>query len=281
MQFLKGKIALVTGAASGIGRAIAMRLAHEGTNLHLVDINPFGLNEVAAEAHHRGVTATTRVCDVSQLNEIKSCIAHGLDRWGGFDLLVNCAGITYYGKTHCMSEEHCEQLLAVNVRAPMHFTRLLLPSLLAREESHILNMASFLGLIGIHKLSAYSASKFAIVGFSESLRAEYARTNLGVTALCPGFVETPLFETSPYGSDRRQPMQPPRWMLTTPDKVAARAIKAIYRDEALVVMQHYARLTHFTKRFLPSLIDFATHLSRKRLAAKVEAPTAEERRAAA
>ncbi len=282
MQSLKNKTALITGAATGIGRAIALRLAHEGTNLYLVDIDAFGLNEVAETSRHSGVSAVTRVCDVSQPDEIQSCIAHGLDRWGDFDLLVNNAGITYYGRTDQMSTEHCEQLLAVNVHAPLHFTRLLLPSLLTRPEAHVLNVASFLGLIGIHKLAAYSASKFALVGFSEALRAEYARTTLGVTAICPGFVQTNLFETSPHGSDRHRPMQPPGWMLTTPDKIAARAIKAIYRDEALVVMQHYAKLTHFTKRFFPGLIDFATHLSRKRLTAKVEAPpTAEERRAAA
>jgi short-subunit dehydrogenase len=181
-----------------------------------------------------------------------------------------------------MCAEHCEYLLAVNLHAPLHFTRLLLPSLLARPEAHILNMASFLGLVGVQKLAVYSATKFALVGFSESLRAEYARTNLGVTAFCPGFVDTSLFASSAHGRDRHSPKRPPRWMMTSADKVAARAIKAIYRDEPLVVMQHYAKAIHLAKRFVPGLIDFASHLSRKRLVSKVEqAPTAEERRAAA
>ncbi len=282
MQSLKNKKALVTGGATGIGRAIALRLAEEGVHLFLVDIDPIGLNEVVAAAKHRGVSAKARVCDVSQLEEITASVQQGLNCYGSFDLLVNNVGITYYGRTDQMSAEHCEQLLAVNVHAPLHFTRLLLPTLLEQPEAHVLNVSSFLGLVGIRKLAAYSASKFALVGFSEALRAEYARTNLGVTAFCPGFVETSLFESAPLGNDRHFPKRPPRWMLSTAEKVAARAVKAIQRDESLVVMQHYAKLTHFTKRFFPGLIDFANHLTRKRFTAKLETPpTAEERRAAA
>jgi 3-oxoacyl-[acyl-carrier protein] reductase len=282
MQVFRNKTAFVTGSAGGIGRAIALRLAHEGANLFLVDIDPIGLSETADAAKQRGVAVTTRTCDVSQLDEIEAAAQAGLRYWGAFDLLVNNAGVTYYGRTDAMNAEHCDYLLTVNLHAPMHFTRLLLPSLLSRPEAHLLNVASFLGLIGTQKTAAYSASKFGLVGMSESLRAEYARTNLGVTALCPGFVETGLFSSSPYGNDRHFPKRPPEWMLTTADKVAARAIQAIRRDEGVVVMQHYARLIWFTKRFFPGLIDFANHLSRKRLTAKMELPpTAEERRNAA
>lgn len=282
MQTLKQKTALVTGAAAGIGRAIALRLAHEGANLHLVDIDPLGLAEVSEEAIQRGVTVCTRVCDVGEPEEIAMCVEHGLRRWGSFDVLINNAGTTYYGRTDLMSGTHCERLMAVNLHAPLHFTRLLLPTLLSRPEAHVLNVASFLGLVGTQKLAVYSATKFGLVGFSEALRAEYARTNLGVTAMCPGFVDTGLFETAAHGRDRLAPKCPPRWLMTSPDTVAARAIKAIYRNEALVVMQYYARLTYYTKKFFPGLIDFANHLSRKRLAVRMEAaPTDEERRAAA
>lgn len=282
MQIFKDKTAIVTGAGAGIGRAIALRLADEGTHLYLLDIDPVGLSEVAIAAKARGVSILTRVCDVGRLDEITASVEYGLENWRSFDMLVNNAGITYYGCTDQMSAEHCEHLLTVNLNAPMHFTRLLLPTLLARPEAHILNVSSFLGLVGGRKLAAYSASKFGLVGFSEALRAEYARTNLGVTAMCPGFVATNLFDSGLYGPDRHAPKQPPQWTLISADRVATRAIKAIRRDEAVVVVQHYARLTHFTKRFFPGLIDFAHHLSRKRLAAKVQSPpTDEERRFAA
>jgi len=264
MRTLRSKSALVTGAASGIGRAIALQLAREGVDLFLLDIDQAGLVDVVAAAKRERVDAIGRRCDVSEPAQIAASVAHILDRWGGVDLLVNNAGITYYGQTQDMSAEHCQRLLAINLHAPIHFTCQLLPTLLERPEAHVLNVASFFGLIGTRRLAVYTASKFGLVGFSESLRAEYGRMGLGVTALCPGFVDTKLFAAAPLGSDRQQQKQPPRWMLTTPEKIAKRAIQAIYRNQAQVVMQPYAKLAHLGKRFVPGLLDWANHLSRKR-----------------
>lgn len=264
MRTLRNKSALVTGAASGIGRAIALQLAREGVDLFLLDIDQAGLVDVVSAVKRERVDAIGRRCDVSDPNQITASVNHILDRWGGVDLLVNNAGIAYYGQTEVMTAEHCERLLAINLHAPIHFTRELLPTLLQRPEAHVLNVASFFGLIGTRRAAAYTASKFGLVGFTESLRAEYGRAGLGVTALCPGFVDTSLFATAPLGPDRQQQKTPPRWMLTTPEKIAARAIKAIYRNQAQVVMQPYAKLAHLGKRFFPSLLDWANHLSRKR-----------------
>ncbi len=283
MQSLRDKTALVTGAASGIGRAIALLLSREGTNLYLLDVDQVGLVDVVSAVKREGVDAIGRHCDVSDPRQISSSIAHILDRWGAIDLLVNNAGITYYGQTEQMSAEHCERLLAINLHAPIHFTRELLPKMLDQPEAHVLNIASFFGLIGTRRLAAYTASKFGLVGFTESLRAEYGRAGLGVTAMCPGFVDTNLFSTASLGSDRQQQKTPPRWMLTTPEKIAARAIKAIYRNEAQVVMQPYAKLAHLGKRFVPGLLDWANRLSRKKTkqpAAAVQHASASERRAA-
>jgi short-subunit dehydrogenase len=283
MRTLRNKSALVTGAASGIGRAIALQLAREKVDLFLLDIDETGLVDVVSEVKRERVEAIGRRCDVSDPTQISSSVTHILDRWGGVDILVNNAGITYYGETTQMSAEHCDKLLAINLHAPIHFTRELLPSLLARHEAHVLNVASFFGLIGTRRLAAYSASKFGLVGFSESLRAEYGRVGLGVTALCPGFVDTNLFATAPVGSDQQVQKQPPSWMLTTPTKIAARAVKAIQRNDAQVVMQSYAKLAHLGKRFVPRLLDWANHLSRKRSRppqAEANATSAERRRAA-
>lgn len=263
MQVLQGKSALVTGAASGIGKAIALALAHEGVDLYLLDVDEAGLSRVVSETRRLGVESAGRYCDVSQLSQIQSSVAHILDRWGGVDILVNNAGITYYGQTDQMESAQCDKLLSINLNAPIHFTRELLPTLLARPEAHVLNVASFFGLIGTRKTALYTSSKFGLVGFSESLRAEYGRRGLGVTALCPGFVDTGLFDAAHLGSDQSKHKQPPRWMLTTPEKIAQRAVKAIYRNQAVVVPQLYARLAHWGKRLVPGLYDWANHLSRK------------------
>ncbi len=264
MRTIRDKHALVTGAASGIGRAIALKLASEGAHLHLFDINPVGLTQVVTEAKQKGVHATGHLCDVSKPAEISAGVARLLDRCPDIDILVNNAGITYYGQTEHMSTEDCQRLLAVNLLAPIQFTRELLPTLLGQRESHVLNVASFFGLIGTRRLAAYTASKYGLVGFSESLRAEYARSSLGVTALCPGFVDTDLFATASLGYDRSSQKLPPRWMLTTPEKIADRALRAIYRNRALEITQWYARVAYAGKRFFPSLLDWANHLSRKK-----------------
>lgn len=273
---------MVTGAASGIGRAIALRLADEGARLYLLDVNPVALASVVAEAKRRGVDVLGRHCDVSQPAHVTAAVAHLLDQWGGVDVLVNNAGITYYGQTTRMSAAHWDQLLAVNLHAPIQLVRELLPTLLSRDEAHILNVASICGLVGLGRVAAYSTSKFALVGLSESLRAEFGRQGLGVTALCPGFVDTNLFDAAPRGEDLRENKRPPRWMLTTPETIAQRGIRAIYRNQGLVVVQPYARLTYLLKRFAPGLLDLGNRFTRrKRHSGREPIGLPEERRRAA
>jgi NAD(P)-dependent dehydrogenase (short-subunit alcohol dehydrogenase family) len=264
MRQIRGKTALVTGAASGIGRAIALRLADEGARLYLLDVNPVALASVVGEAKQRKVEALGRHCDVSQRAQVTAAVGHLLDQWGGVDILVNNAGITYYGRTHKMSAEHWEKLLAINLHAPIQFIRELLPTLISREESHILNVASICGLVGMSRVAAYTTSKYALVGLSETLRAEYARQGVGVTALCPGLVDTNLFSAAPRGTDLKENRQPPRWLLATPEAIANRAVRAIYRNHGVVVIQPYARLTYLAKRLVPGLLDLGNRLRRRK-----------------
>jgi short-subunit dehydrogenase len=269
MRQIRGKAALVTGAASGIGR------------LYLLDVNAQGLAEVVAQAKRCGVDALARHCDLSQPPQISSAVAHLLDQWGGVDILVNNAGITYYGRTHRMSAEHWDRLLAINLHAPIQFTRELLPTLMSREEAHILNVASICGLVGMSRVAAYTTSKFALVGLSETLRAEYARAAVGVTALCPGLVDTNLFAAAPRGGDLKENKRPPSWLLATPERIANRAIRAIYKNQGVVVIQPYARLTYLLKRFAPGLIDLGNRLHRSKKQVAVPSPSAQETRRAA
>lgn len=270
MREIRGKWALVTGAASGIGRAISLRLAQEGANLYLVDINDAGLAEVAAETRAAGVEVVTRRCNVAEPREVTSTVEDVLRRRDGVDILVNNAGITYYGHTERMAAEHWDKLMRVNLLSHIQFTRELLPSLLARREAHVLNLCSVLGLIGMPKVTAYVTSKFGMVGFSESLRNEFGREGLGVTAVCPGFVTTNLFANAELAKNQEEHKSPPRAICTTPERVANAAVKAVYRNRRLVVMEPFARLMYTTKRFAPWLMDFIFHMGkRKRVARKM------------
>lgn len=268
MRTIRGKQALVTGAASGIGHAIALELARQGADLYLVDIDEAGMASVAMEARSCHVTVVTRRCDVGQRAEISAVVADVVHHWGGVDILVNNAGITYYGHTAEMSDEHWERVMQINLHSHVQFTRELLPSLLAREEAHVLNVCSMFGLVAMPKLAAYCTSKYALVGFSESLRAEFGREGLGVTALCPGFVATNLFASATLPANSKGPKIPPRFLCTLPHKVGRAAVKAIRRNRRLVVVEPLAKLLTTVKRLAPGVVDFLLHLGRRSRLAK-------------
>ena len=255
---------MVTGAASGIGRAIALALADRGANVYLVDVDATGLAEVAWEVRQRGAAALIDQCDLALAGDVSRTVDSLLRSWGTLDILVNNAGIAYYGPTERMTAAQWDRLLAVNLLAPIPLTRLLLPSLLARPESHLLNVCSIAGLVASGRLAAYHVSKFGLVGFSESLRAEYGRRGLGVTALCPGLVETNIFRAAINGRPNKPVPTPPCWLCTTPEAVARRAVRAIRRNEGLVLVTWMAHVLWRLKRFAPGLLDFAQRFGRRR-----------------
>ena len=264
MRIILNKTAMITGAARGIGRAIAVRLAREGANLFLLDVDESGLAQVVSETRQLGVEVVGQYCDLSRPDQLTSIAGVAQARFPSVDILVNNAGIAYYGETDKMTAEDAQRLLTINLYAPIHLTRELLPALLSQPESHVVNVASFFGLIGTRRLSLYTSSKFGLVGFSESLRAEYGRRGLGVTALCPGFVDTRLFETAAIGKDRKEPKLPPSWLLGSPEKTAEHTIKAIYRNRAVEIPQLYAKAAFFAKRLFPGVLDWANHLRRRK-----------------
>ncbi len=170
MRKIEGKLALVTGAAAGIGRSLALALARERTDLLLVDIDAAGLAGTVATAASAGAEVQSCVADLSRSEEVSRVAARARDQGGGVDILVNNAGVAYYGTTHEMADDQLQQVLSVNLLAPIQLTRELLPSLFARPESHVLNVCSVAGLVGVSRLALYNTTKFALVGFSESLR---------------------------------------------------------------------------------------------------------------
>jgi len=263
MRQISGKRALVTGAASGIGREIALRLAAQRVDLLLLDIDQVGLEHVAQEAADLGVDVATRYCDVSDAQQVDAAAGDAIQRWAGVDILVNNAGITYYGFTHEMTDEQWDRLLAINLHAPLRLTRALLPSLLARPEAHVLNVCSVLGLVGMPRVAAYCTAKFGLVGFSDTLRAEYGRSGLGVTALCPGFAKTNLFAAAEPRPGATQ-KTPPAALCTTPERVAKAAVRAIRRNQAVVRLEPFSRVLYTAKLCFPTVLDWALRLGHRR-----------------
>ncbi len=274
MKYLKNKRCLLTGAASGIGRALALQLAHEGVHLYLLDVDAAGLLATIDECRRLGVVAVGRQCDLSQPTQISAALADLIARWEYIDLLVNNAGVAYYGPTEKMTGPQWDWLMAINLLAPLQITRELLPMLLARGDAHILNVCSISGIAAGGRFSAYHTSKFGLVGFTEAMRAEFNRKGIGVTNLCPGPVSSNLYNRALSG--RKQPVpNPPRWLCASPQWVARRGVRGIKKNKRLVLVTPLARLLYWLKRISPGLLDGLNHVSRRRRPAAIDASAAE------
>lgn len=278
MKVLRGRKALITGAASGIGRAIAAALAREGVDVCLWDVNEQGLKSTADELRSLGVRVDCDCVDLSQPVEITKAVHSLKERLGSIDILVNNAGIAFYGPTHSMSAAQWNTLMGINLLAPIQITHELLPTLLEQPQAHILNVCSISGLVAGGRFAAYHTSKFGLIGFTESLRAEYGRRGLGVTALCPGPVLTNLYRDCAVGQQGKVVPQPPRWLCSSVETVATRAIKAIRRNQRMPIIGPLAHLLINLKWLAPGLIDFLNHFKRRKRSQKPTQREASEMR---
>lgn len=262
MRSFAGKQIVLTGAASGIGRAIALRLAKEGALLHLVDINLDGLNDLASEIANS--VAAVWQCDLSAPADI--------DRWldqleaipTPIDGLINNAGVAYYGATDAMTMQQWDWLMNINLNAPIRITQRLLPGLMQRPDAHIVNMCSISGLVAGGRFAAYHTSKFGLIGFTEAIRAEFGRKGIGVTSICPGPVQTALYDSAESSRTDKAVPTPPVWVCTTPEKVANKTIAAMKKNKRQVLITPMAHGLFQMKKFVPGLIDFANQFSRKK-----------------
>jgi Dehydrogenases with different specificities (related to short-chain alcohol dehydrogenases) len=187
MRF-EGKSAIVTGAASGIGRAVAVRLAEEGARVVIGDRNMDGLAETATAI---GAAATSLPLDVTDAASCRDFVAKALAANGGLDVLCNIAGTLDFGRLDELTDERWMRVIAVNLHGVFFLSQAALPHLV-KTRGAIVNMASTAGLIGIPFNAAYTASKHGVVGLTKSLAIEFSKEGVRVNAVCPGGVETPL-----------------------------------------------------------------------------------------
>jgi NAD(P)-dependent dehydrogenase (short-subunit alcohol dehydrogenase family) len=185
---LDDKLVVITGAAGGIGSALARAFAARKAELALIDLDPAALDRLAQSLP--GVTVSTHVANVGDPDALARAREQILDRHGRVDLLINNAGITVFSDFESIEPEEIERVLAVNLRGVIYGCKVFLPDLRARPQGHIVNVSSMAGLAGMPWQTLYCASKFAVRGFTASLRAELARSGIGVTCVLPGTTRT-------------------------------------------------------------------------------------------
>lgn len=219
MQF-RGKTAMVTGAARGIGQAIARRLAAEGCHIVIVDVEEDAARAAATEIASQGVGAHAYRCDVSSLADVEALASRVAEDVGDVDVLINNAGITRDRLMLRMTAEDWNLVLSVNLTGTFNFCKVFAPGMLKRRAGAIVNIASVVGLTGNAGQTNYAASKAGVIGLTKSLAKEFAGRGVRVNAIAPGFIRTAMTDALPADVQEQMKALIPLGRLGEPEDVA-------------------------------------------------------------
>lgn len=240
MNNLNGRIAAITGAGSGIGRALAEELSRRGAHLALSDVNEVGLAETVARCEGRGVKVTSQIVDVADRAAVEAWADLVVDEHGAVNLIFNNAGVAVAATVESISYEDFEWLMNINFWGVVHGTKAFLPHLKAAGEGHVVNVSSVFGLVSIPSQSAYNAAKFAVRGFTDALRIELEIDPCGVSAttIHPGGIATNIARDARVddsvadvaGSTEEAMVEFDKFLRTPPEKAARQILKAVERN---------------------------------------------------
>lgn len=236
---LSGKVALITGAGSGIGCAIAIRLAEQGAHVHLLDLNEAAINSVAAEINSQNLKATAHACNVASQAEVKSIIQQIANQYNQLDILINSAGIAHIGKLESTAEQDLERLFQVNVKGVYNTMQAVIAFMKNQKSGVIINLASVAAFTGISERFAYSMTKGAVVSMTLSVAKDYIQDGIRCNSISPGRVHTPFvdgFLKANYPGKEKEMFDKlsktqPIGRMATPDEIANLALY-LCSDEA-------------------------------------------------
>jgi len=265
VQSFAGKRVFLTGAASGIGRATALRLAREGAELYLTDINADGLALTVADARALGAEVPAhRALDISDYHEVAHFAVDIHTHHGAMDIVCNIAGISAWGTVEHLTHQHWRSMIDVNLMGPVHVIETFLPPMMAAGRGgQLVNVSSAAGLVALPWHAAYSASKFGLRGLSEVLRFDLARHGIGVSLVVPGAVNTPLVDTIHIaGVDREHPQVQRLVRLfsghaVSAEKVADKILAGIVKNRFLIYTSADIRALYTFKRLAWRPYSFA------------------------
>ncbi|HEY6550119.1 MAG TPA: SDR family oxidoreductase [Solirubrobacterales bacterium] len=270
---LRGKRCLITGAASGIGRATAIAVAGDGAELFLTDRDGEGLERVAAEIRAAGGNVCHfATADVADHEAVLALAEEVHSRAPSMDVVMNIAGISTWGRIEQLEHEHWRRTIEINLIGPISVLECFVPPMIeAGRGGHIVNVSSVAGLFGLPWHAPYSASKFGLRGVSEVLRFDLRKHGIGVSLVCPGAVKTPLMGTVDIvGVDRESPKirkltKRFEQHAVTPERVAERIVEAIERNRYMVFTSVDGRILHWVQRKFSPAYELVMRLANREL----------------
>lgn len=261
MRSVQGKVAVVTGASSGIGEAVASRLARAGATVVLTGRDEARLEAARQQCGGAAWTFKADVTDEAQVAELARAVQ---DKHGGADILINNAGVVMSGLLVDVEDADWRRLFELNVLGVVHGCRAFLPRMIERGQGgHVVNMASAAGLVGTYGMGTYSATKFAVAGLTESLRFEMKRHRIGVSLICPSYVDTPIASKVKVVGALDNPRTRAgierefKKNSVKPELVAERTLQAILKNKPLTTVGRDAALARWMKRISPALLEKA------------------------
>lgn len=253
MRTLRDRVAVITGAASGIGRATAVELAREGCDLALADIDAKGLEETRREVEAMGRRASVHIVDVASRARMAELVDEVVDIHQHVHIVINNAGVGVGGDIENHDLDDFEWLFGINFWGVVYGSKFFLPVLKREDEAHIVNISSMFGFIGLPRQSAYCASKFAVRGFTESLRAELRGTSIGVSCVHPGGINTNIARNARVDNESLKQKAVDFFSTKTlpPSHCAKKIVDGIKHDQARVLVAPEAYITDVMKRVFP------------------------------
>ena len=259
MNRFEGKVAIVTGGATGIGRAICEELSRRQAKMVIVaDINGEGAQEVASTITASGGKARGAYLDVTQATKVRELVSDTVSQHDQLDYMFNNAGVGVGGEFRNLNPEHWQHVLDVNLWGVIYGTSAAYQVMINQNSGHIINISSLAGLVPLPLGTPYATSKHAVVGFSSSLRVEAAKLGIKVSVVCPAFIKTGIYDTTPFIGLKREGAASvlASMRIMSPERCARIILRDVERNRAIIVVPKRARLLWWLHRANPAIIGF-------------------------
>lgn len=256
MSIFRDKIAIVTGAGSGIGKALGEDMARRGAHVIISDINSERIEEVAEGIKKSGGSVTSLTLNVVDYDAVKKMVDDAVSEHGRIDYIFNNAGIAVGGEARDVTIDDWNAVLDVNLHGVVNGVAATFPLMCKQGSGHIVNTASIEGLIPFPMTASYCATKYAVVGMSNSLRIEGADLGVKVSVVCPGYIKTRIFEDSKMVNLDREKMMAnlPEGLGITPEECAKVILKGVEKNKAFIVVTTFAKILWIIHRISPHII---------------------------